>query len=278
MISRQFSIGLVTLLMAATNLTVARAIALDGSPTGAGYEWTVEPGVRMGVITRQTTEAELVKLLGKKHVRRAKIDTGEGATRTGTLVLPGTAEEVKLFWKGDAYRLPEYGVITRIRAEPTPDWWKPTRWHTPEGITIGTTLAELVRLNGRGFRPHGLAWDYSGTVNSWNEGALSRYGKHLIVRLGPMVNLDTLSRDEARTVEGSGVIVSSVPALAKLDLRVYEIVVGLGGAVVSEFSPTERLTSAFSRRPATAADAGRSPHQKGSACDGPRPLVPSTVC
>jgi len=258
MISRQFWVGLVILLLAATNLTGARAVALGGAPPSAGDEWTVEPGVRIGVITRQTTEAELVKLLGKRNVRRAKIDIGEGATRTGTLVLPGTAEEVKLFWKRDAYRLPEYGVITRISAEPTPDWWKPTRWHTPDGITIGTKLAELVRLNGRDFRLHGLAWDHSGTVNSWNEGALSRYGKHFIVRLGPMVNLDTLSRDEAGTVEGSGVIVSSVPALAKLDLRVYEIVVGLGGAVVSEFTPTERLTSAFSRQPSAAADAGRS--------------------
>lgn len=235
--------------MVSSILVVTLAVSLAGPPRADGYEWTVEPGTRIGVFTTQTTESDLVRLFGKRNVRRAKIDIGEGAIRFGTLVFPGMSEEVKLFWKRDAYRVPEYGVITRISAEPRSSWWTPTRWRTPEGITIGTTLATLVRLDGRDFRLHGLAWDYSGTVNSWNGGTLSRYGKHFVVRLGPMVSLDTLSRDEASTVEGSGVIISSVPALAKLDLRVYEIVVGLGGAVMSELDPTERLTSAPSRRP-----------------------------
>jgi hypothetical protein len=103
MISRQLCTGLVTLILVATNPPAVRAVGPGGSPPGAASEWTVEPGARIGVITRQTTEAELVTLLGKRNVRRARIDIGEGATRPGTLVFSGTAEEVKLFWKGDGY-------------------------------------------------------------------------------------------------------------------------------------------------------------------------------
>ena len=61
------------------------------------------------------------------------------------------------------------------------------------------------------------------------------------------MSLDSLSRDEASTVEGSGIIASSTPALAKLNLTVYELVVGFGDEAISELTPPERLTRACER-------------------------------
>lgn len=48
------------------------------------------------------------------------------------------------------------------------------RWKTPQGVSIGTTLKELEKLNGGPFKLAGFAWDYEGAIISWEEGKMSR--------------------------------------------------------------------------------------------------------
>jgi hypothetical protein len=42
------------------------------------------------------------------------------------------------------------------------------------GITIGSTLAEVQKVNGRPFLVNGFEWDYGGLVTNWKGGMLGR--------------------------------------------------------------------------------------------------------
>jgi hypothetical protein len=60
-------------------------------------------------------------------------------------------------------------------------------WRTTYGITQGTTLLELERINRKPFRLAGFDFDYSGTVLSWEsgllEGVLDRNSPNRYVRV-----------------------------------------------------------------------------------------------
>src|SRR5712692_7141306 len=120
-------------------------------------------------------------------------------------------------------QIPERVVITG----------KGQRWRTAEGIGLGVTLETLVRLNGRDFSFHGFAWDYSGTVASWEGGRLGKFGDKLIVRVGPTVDLNGLAPKDLDTVLGEQVISSRTPALKRLNVTVYELVVNFEAKPVS---------------------------------------------
>jgi hypothetical protein len=45
-------------------------------------------------------------------------------------------------------------------------------WTGPGGLRIGAPLEVVERANGKPFILYGFEWDYGGTVESWNGGAL----------------------------------------------------------------------------------------------------------
>ena len=47
-------------------------------------------------------------------------------------------------------------------------------WKTDNGIAIGTTLEELVKINGKDFTFAGFEWDYAGVVTDWNTGKIDK--------------------------------------------------------------------------------------------------------
>jgi hypothetical protein len=98
-------------------------------------------------------------------------------------------------------------------------------WHTADGITLGTTLLELERINRRPFRLAGFGWDYSGTVLSWSHGALdpvfgSDGSKKVYVRL----IYSNPAPPEYRAVMGDGNFSSGHPAMQKINPHVYQMV------------------------------------------------------
>jgi hypothetical protein len=71
----------------------------------------------------------------------------------------------------------------------------------------------------------GFAWDYSGTVTSWEEGSLDsdlQAPGGVVLRLG--APMDKLTEAESREVQGDGEFSSHHPIMKKLNPRVYEIV------------------------------------------------------
>lgn len=133
-----------------------------------GNSWLIVPGVRVGAITPQITESDLIKVYGKTNVKKENIGLGEGETEPGTVIFPKEpAKAVGILWKDQ-----KEGRFTReVRMTGTDH---KSVWRTSQGITLGTTLKELEEINGKPFRLAGFAWDYSGTVLSWEQGKLEK--------------------------------------------------------------------------------------------------------
>ena len=99
-------------------------------------------------------------------------------------------------------------------------------WKAEHGITLGASLKELERLNGRPFQLAGFNWDYSGTVTSWEKGLLEedlQSSGRVILRLGEAKE-SGLTEEESREVAGDGAFSSRHPVIQKLNPKIYEIV------------------------------------------------------
>jgi len=135
--------------------------------------WTVVPGEQVGLIKKSFTEADIIKVYGKDNVGREEIGLGEGEMVTATALYPKTENEIFITWEQGK----EYQKISEILIE-KPD----AAWMTNQGIGMGTTLDELVKINGKDFKFAGFEWDYSGFTNDWQGGKVD---KNLAVFLEP---------------------------------------------------------------------------------------------
>ena len=94
-------------------------------------------------------------------------------------------------------------------------------------ISLGTSLKELEHLNGRPFRLAGFAWDYSGTVLSWDKGSLAEEfdggNGRLLLRLDPRSDSDVPQAEQSQ-VMGDGDFSSDHPVMQKLNPRVYQVI------------------------------------------------------
>ncbi len=182
-------------------------------------DWLVVPGERVGPIRASTTKSELVAMFGADAVRDAEINLGEGDHAPGTLIYPNDqTRSLAIVWESGYVKVC-YGL----------DWYgkKKCRWKTEQGISIGTTLKDLEKLNGRPFKMAGFGWDYSGVVHSWEGGKLSG----LLGKGGVCLMLGTrrggrLTPEEGQ-MQGDGDYPSSDQALQKLNPRVYSMTVSI---------------------------------------------------
>lgn len=125
-------------------------------------EWLIKPGISVGRITKNSTETDLIKFFGKENVVRGKIPIGEGQSIDGTIIYKGTNDQLYVIWK-NSFTPPINRIIIRK---------KNTKWKTNDGITIGSSLNDLIKLNGKDFTISGFEWDYPGTIITWNNGKL----------------------------------------------------------------------------------------------------------
>lgn len=127
------------------------------------------PNQKVGKITPSLVDkASITNLYGVANVLDTSIYIGEGQSMEGLLLFPNTENELAII------TIPDDRTIFRVQ-QPN------TAWKTPEGITIGTTLQELVEMNGKPINFYGFDWDYGGTVSNWNGGKLD--SQNLLVRL-----------------------------------------------------------------------------------------------
>ena len=129
------------------------------SPTN---KYIVAPKTKVGEITRTSSEADLIKIYGKENLKRTSIPLGEGMEIEGTILFPHTNKELTIQWK-DNFSQPNIITISTNQ----------TVWKTSSGITIGTTLNEVEKINEDTFKLTGFEWDYPGRTVSWEKGALS---------------------------------------------------------------------------------------------------------
>jgi len=202
-------------------------LAFPVSGQVASDPWLILADGKQGSINAHTTRQDLVLAYGADNVVDQDLDVGEGEVEPGTLLFPSDPERsIEILWN-DIQTKPEPSRLT-IRGNKS-------RWKSLHDISLGTTLKQLERLNGRPFHMSGYGWDYSGTVLSWDKGTLTRdlgefdpqgveHGR-IILRL----NCDTsstkpLTQEEGMQVVGDRDFSSSHPLLQKMNPCVSEMV------------------------------------------------------
>lgn len=141
---------------------LAAVTARAEMPTKA---WQIEPCSRVGGITATTSRQDLVQWFGAENVQDTKVAGAEGEDFEATVIYPNQpTKRLEVLWK-DAQAMKSPAVI-RIIGERS-------AYKTLDGITLGTTLKDLEKLNGGTFVISGFYWDYGGHVMSWEQGKLA---------------------------------------------------------------------------------------------------------
>jgi hypothetical protein len=186
---------------------------------GAADSRQIVVGKSFGAVTKSTTRAQLASIYGKANVKDAEISGPEGTTFQGTIVYPKKpAESFEIIWVDPkTKRKPELARISDAK----------TKWKTTHGITIGTSLKTIEKLNGKPLTLNGFGWDYGGGIISWNGGKLAKecYGKLLLTF--DARGTEKLPQNEASTIMGEREVKSDSPVMRKLEVRVQELTLSL---------------------------------------------------
>ena len=175
-------------------------------------QWLAIPNKSVGKITPNMTEADIIEVYGQEQVTRDSLHVGEGFYIQSTVVFPNIPNELRIAWaEGQLFE-----KIVRIIIKK-----EKTQWHTPEGLTIGSSLQKVIDLNDTHFNFWGFDWDYAGSVSSWEGGNFD--GKGLGVRLGYQIAPNNLDEKAIQMVIGDKEVSSSEPVLKEMQIVVSEL-------------------------------------------------------
>lgn len=124
----------------------------------------ISPGLFVGIVSKDDTELTLNKKFGSDKVDRVNINMGEGITAEGNVIYPGTPKELFVIWKENNF--------TNIFAVEITN--KNTVYATSEGLTIGTGIDDVQKMNKKPFTILGFSSDLSGKLNSWENGHFTK--------------------------------------------------------------------------------------------------------
>jgi hypothetical protein len=151
------------------------ALALLATPALAADKdnFLIVPGRSFGPIKKGTTLAELERIYGKANIRVGLVQPphGDFQKQRAAVIFPGTRDEAEAYLVDGATRV-ERVVVHKAGG----------RWHTKEGLRIGTNLAALEKVLGGPFPISAYGQDGGGAVGETRKSALPR---HLFIRLAP---------------------------------------------------------------------------------------------
>lgn len=185
------------------------------APVPPASDWQVSPRSGTGPLTPEGSEVELRERYGPSAVESARIELGEGETTPGTVLYPEDGlRRAEIVWKDTVSRRRPARVILRGRQ---------SKWQVGQGISLGSSLQELQRLNGRPFILAGFGWDYAGVVTDWKGGGLDS------TLVGVKLYLDP-GRAQQQSAAYSQVLgdrdySSDLPAMQQLNPKVGQIFV-----------------------------------------------------
>jgi len=185
----------------------------------AADPWLIVPSGQGAIIGPHTTRKDLVQAYGAANVVDQDVEVGEGETQPGTAIFPkDPGRLIEILWKDPEKKtIPASAQFSGAKS----------RWKTAHNISIGTSLKDLERLNGRPFMLAGFGWDYSGTVLSWENGSLAAdfapaQGR-VIIRLDSPIS-GSADKD-VHQVLGDRDFPSNHPVMQKLNPIAYQIIV-----------------------------------------------------
>jgi hypothetical protein len=169
------------------------------------------------------SEADLKVRFGNDNVTTGLVPWGgaEGDRNEGTILFGDRpTARLEIYWKNRVAKQDPAWIHVRGTA---------SEWRSTAGITLGTDLKTVERLNGRPFRLAGFGTDLSGGLYSWSGGALDRQdvgGCHIGFRFVPP-DVDKRSDLQAliRQVTSGGTFSSGHPAMQALNPRIGEAVI-----------------------------------------------------
>ena len=180
--------------------------------------WLIVLGGADSAISASTTRKDLVDRYGDANVKDQDIDVGEGETEPGTALFPlDRKSSLNILWKDSDKKLSPKSL--RISGDAS-------RWKTIHAITLGTSLIQLERINGRPFLLSGFGWDYSGTTLSWKGGVPEKDFEgsgRVILRLDSNTPAG-VTEGELNQVSGDRPFSSGHPVMQKINPRVYDVV------------------------------------------------------
>ncbi|MET0227035.1 MAG: hypothetical protein ABW187_11375 [Dokdonella sp.] len=117
---------------------------------------------------------DLRRRFGVANVSVAQIDGAEGETSRGiVLFADDPMRRAEIFPQDDA----NLRGISAIRVSGTQ-----SRWQLDNGVHLGMTLAEMVRMNGAPISFNGLDWDYGGVITDWHAGTAASQPRGTAIR------------------------------------------------------------------------------------------------
>ncbi len=172
------------------------------------HSFLIVPGKGFGPITSQSTKETLIEHFGADQVREESISLIEGLESPGVAIFPDdppTRVEVTFFDQG-------HGTVDLIQTLPGGSLWA-----TADGLTVGTELSELERINGGPFEFTGFGWDYGGQVVDWKGGKIED------LQISLDADLSELTDEEFQAVTGDQIISSDELVLKKVSAEVTKI-------------------------------------------------------
>lgn len=192
----------------------AAAESRSVTPSAERAEWLIVPG-RPGPLTAESSEAELRQRYGDTAVTTTRIQIGEGETVLGTVLYEGDSlRRAEIMWHDTLKLRRPSRVVLR---------GKQSRWQVGPGISLGTSLQELERVNGRSFTLAGFGWDYGGVITDWEGGALDTALAGIKLYLDPDPSLYE-SADYSKVL-GDRDYSSATPPMQQLQPRVAQVFV-----------------------------------------------------
>ena len=172
-----------------------------------------------------TTETELRARFGSENVSTDSVpdhNGAEGDRTTGTVLFARDPDaRLEISWNEPvAKRQPAFIAQRGPRG----------RWRTAAGITLGTDLKTIEKLNRRPFRLAGMAFDAQGTVMSWSGGLLESQdapGCHVGIRVR-LESSSSATYTLERQIMGDKQFSSGHPAMQALNPTVYELFIRYG--------------------------------------------------
>jgi hypothetical protein len=196
--------------------------AVIGHSEEVRNDFIIVPGVRVGPITSESSEEQLKKVCGAANVQPADVPDETGKTSMGLVIFPDDPrKKIAVIWKDPQKRQGVDTIWLRSSCSPVCQ----SDWAVTNGISLGTSLQDMERLNGNPFTLSNFVTNGTGWVRSWNNGqldlTLASSGTVAIRLTGP--GQGQMSGTDQASLSGLDAVGSDNPVLQRLNPTVSEI-------------------------------------------------------
>ncbi len=185
----------------------------SGEPQDTGPAMPAEADPTGRVLTCATfaslTPDELAQRFGAENITTQTLPGPEGESYEATVVFADDpTQRLEIIWN-DTRSAP-----ASVSVETTG-----TAWHGVEGYTIGSSIADIERINVMPFQLWGFGWDYGGWVSDWRAGSLAQTpGCNVRVRFSPRNETATGAMGDSAFMSNDQAVRDTDPVVSEFGL------------------------------------------------------------